>query len=260
MKSSPNSNSFYDQLAPLYRIKVDWESRSAKEDKLFDYLISTLKPTSVLDLGCGDGGHAPRYLTAGITYHGIDYSAEMIRVARQAYGQSEGSLFEVGDMSMLSAKLSARFDQILLLGNTLPHVSTLRTLRTTLAGIGRSLVAGGHFVVQTVNPGSLAGKRVHFLAAKLTTEAFFVPVYVRDGHYWEFYLTTHRLNAGSIESTTTSSTRLRIWNKRQVVENARRYGLKLISAYGGPQLQPYQSNKSGNMILIFRKVSRAGTA
>jgi len=37
MKSSSNNNRFYEQLAPVYHLKVDWSNRSAKENELFGF-------------------------------------------------------------------------------------------------------------------------------------------------------------------------------------------------------------------------------
>ena len=58
-------NDFYEQLAPLYHLKVDWDKRLPKETALFDLLFANAKISAVCDLGCGDGGHAQEIVRRG---------------------------------------------------------------------------------------------------------------------------------------------------------------------------------------------------
>lgn len=51
-------------------------------DMLFHYLPGP----RVLDVGCGWGRYVHRFLDEGLQYHGVDFSAEMLKVARQNYG------------------------------------------------------------------------------------------------------------------------------------------------------------------------------
>ncbi len=259
MKSSSDNNRFYEQLAPVYHLKVDWNNRSAKEDDLFAYLIGALQPASVLDLGCGDGGHAPRYAAAGIRYSGIDSSNEMIKTAVRIHGALTGVSFSTGDMTKLPRETSGQFDQVIMLGNTLPHLLTPRDLNATLAGISRSLTTNGHFVLQTVNPGKLIRKAIHFLPPKLADDVLFAPFYLKQGDNWDFYMPIYRLKNGAVAATNITTTRLKFWTKQQIVEQARIRGLKLVAAYGSAKLAAYISSKSENLILIFRKLSDART-
>lgn len=260
MKSSSNNNQFYEQLAPVYHLKVDWNNRSTKENQLFAYLINSLKPSSVLDIGCGDGGHASRYASAGIRYRGLDSSSAMIERANVKSSSLPEVSFSIGDMTKLPKSTVAEFDQVIMLGNTLPHLLSAKTLQATLSGICRSLTDSGHFVVQTVNPGAFAGKKLHFLPPKLTTEVLFTPFYSKQGEVWDFYMPIYRLSNGAILSSNITSTSLRFWTKHEIVSQAQPLGLKLINAFGNAKLDPYRSAHSENMILIFRKLPRARTS
>lgn len=260
MKSSSNNSRFYEQLAPVYHLKVDWSNRSAKENELFGLLIESLKPASVLDLGCGDGGHAPRYAEAGIRYFGIDSSGKMIRSASQAHRSLAGVSFSTGDMAKLPSDTKGRFDQVIMLGNTLPHLLTSQSLKATLAGISRSLTTNGHFILQTVNPGKLTHKTIHFLPPKLTGEVFFAPFYLKQGDGWDFYMPIYQLRNGTVAATNISSTRLKFWTKQQLVEQARDQGLRFVASYGNAKLEAYSASKSENLILIFRKLAHARTS
>lgn len=260
MKSSSNSSRFYELLAPVYHLKVDWDNRSAKENKLFDYLISDLKPTSVLDIGCGDGGHAGRYAEAGASYLGIDSSIEMIKTASRTHQGRSGVNFATGDMARLAPEYAGGFDQAVMLGNTLPHVLTARDLTATLSGVSRSLQPHGYFVVQTVNPGSFANKKIHFLAPKKSGDVLFAPFYLNQGETWDFYMPIYRLAGDAAVAANIASTRLRFWSRQELTERARKSGLTTVAAFGNSRLDPYHTRTSDNLILVFRKLANARTS
>lgn len=253
MKSGSNSNRFYEKLAPVYDLKVDWESRHDKEQKLFRYLLDTLKPTRVLDIGCGDGGHAPLYAAARIEYLGIDLSQEMIAKARSKYAQLPGVRFETGDMARLPAKFKESFDQIIVLGNTLPHLLTQQALDRAITQMSRSLVGSGNLILQTVNPAPLKKKQLHFLPAKLSGETIFAPFYLQAVNHWDFHMPIYQVGDRGCVLRSAEVTRLRFWSKAQIAASAKDANLKLRAAFGNAGLDPYNPTASENMILIFGK-------
>lgn len=69
-----------------------WSSRFRDGHlKWFNELISSFKNSPVLDVGCGYGRVSPLFMGE---YHGIDFSEEMIRVAKKEYPTKS---FEVAD-------------------------------------------------------------------------------------------------------------------------------------------------------------------
>lgn len=254
MKSGSNSNRFYGKLAPVYDLKVDWKKRHGKEQPLFSYLIDKLQPAAVLDIGCGDGGHAPLYSAAGVTYWGIDLSQEMVEKAALKNQGLPGVKFKVGDMSRLPVEFKRSFDQIIILGNTLPHLLTEQSLAKTFAGLGRTLRSGGHLAIQTVNPAPMKKKLAHFLPPKLSEDTFFAPFYIKSGHLWDFFMPIYRIGERGVALQSAELTHLRFWSKSEIVGHASRAGLKLAATFGSAQLDKYQPIASENMILIFKKV------
>ena len=183
----------------------------------------------------------------------------MIKAASQAHRSLAAVSFATGDMTKLPSDTRGRFDQVVMLGNTLPHLLTAQSLKVTMAGISRSLTRNGHFVLQTVNPGKLTHKSIHFLPPKLAGEVFFAPFYLNHGDGWDFYMPVYQLRNGAITATNVSSTRLKFWTKSQVIELARGQGLKFVAAYGNAKLEKYSASKSENLILVFRKLAHART-
>ena len=71
-------------------------------------VIDSVKPKSILDLGCGTFG--PEELNPSIAYHGIDCSSEAIEIARQKFPQYS---YEPGNIE--DAKAQAKADLVIML-------------------------------------------------------------------------------------------------------------------------------------------------
>ncbi len=247
-------NDFYEQLAPLYHLKVDWEKRLPKETPLFDFLFSKGDIAAVCDLGCGDGGHAGEIAGRGAMYFGIDNSAEMIKTAKRHYQKMKGIQFLKSDMLQVPAIYNRMFDVVLLLGNTLPHMLTDADMKKLFAAAHRLLGPHGRFIIQSVNPGKLKSEPVHFLPPKLAEKrVLFTPLYVRQREAWDFLMPIYVLEEGRLKSHSVLRTRLRFWTRSEVV-NFAGTKFRLRQTFGDAQLSPYHSKRSENMILTLERI------
>jgi SAM-dependent methyltransferase len=254
MATRRQDSDFYEQLAPVYHLKVDWDKRLPKETPLFDRLFADANISAVCDLGCGDGGHAKEIVRRGATYVGIDNSAEMIKKAKAGHARVRGIRFLTGDMLRMPMKYDRMFDLVLLLGNTLPHIATAGELSVFFRSVGRVLKPGGKFVIQTVNPEMLKAKLVHFLPPKLADgRILFAPFYVRQREHWDFLMPIYVVESGSIVSHKVLKTALRFWTLSQIVAAAKGK-LKVTAAFGDARLSPYVKGKSENLIMIMEKI------
>jgi SAM-dependent methyltransferase len=249
-----HSDNFYEQLAPLYHLKVDWDKRLPKETALFDLLFANSDISAVCDLGCGDGGHAQEIVKRGAVYVGIDSSALMIRMAKAKHARRKGIRFLKGDMLQLPVKYNGMFDLVLLLGNTLPHILSGADLKMLIKNVSRLLPPHGRFVIQTVNPDMLKTKQVHFLPPKLAdNRVLFAPFYARQDEYWSFLMPIYIIEQGKIISHSTLETRLKFWLRSEIAAAAS-HDFKVTHTFGDAGLAPYHRPKSENMILIMEKV------
>ena len=66
----------------------------------------------VLDVPCGQGRHAPLLAEAGLDVDGLDYSSELLTLAR-ARGTGPRLRYTKGDMRKLSPRWTGRFDTVL---------------------------------------------------------------------------------------------------------------------------------------------------
>jgi SAM-dependent methyltransferase len=171
MDSTETAETFYDALAPLFDVMTDWDARLVVEGPFLQAILAEIGSQRVLDAACGSGGHALWLARQGYQVAGLDVSAAMIALARQKATEAGLDVaFEVGELVHLpplppslrwrgercSSPLPGegpgeRFDAVLCLGNSLPHLLTQNDLVAALRGIAAVLRPGGLFVTQNLN-------------------------------------------------------------------------------------------------------------
>jgi SAM-dependent methyltransferase len=139
-------------------------------DRECDYLEAVFRrfmparPESLLDIGCGTGGHAVRLAARGFQVTGVDRSEEMIRVAEaKAASTSPRPRFVVADVRALD--LGAGFDAATAMFAVVSYLVEDADLLAAFGAVRRHLSPGGLFVFDGwFGPGVLAdppGDRVH---------------------------------------------------------------------------------------------------
>jgi glycine/sarcosine N-methyltransferase len=137
----------YDELFPLPPLAAPF----------LDALVPPrARARRVLDAGCATGSQALALATLGWEAVGLDSEAAMVdraAAAAAAAGLSGRASFAVADMLRLGERFSGeRFDLVLCLGNTLPHLSS-QGVSHFLAEARELLAPGGALVLQLLNYG-----------------------------------------------------------------------------------------------------------
>jgi SAM-dependent methyltransferase len=126
----------------LYREK-DYESECAFLQEAFA-CHSSRRVESVLDLGCGTGGHAIPLARSGLTVVGVDRAPRMLEVARdkaRAAGVEGRTLFQEGDLETFTA--GKKFDAVVCLFAVLSYQTGNQALLDSLLNMKRHLNPGG---------------------------------------------------------------------------------------------------------------------
>jgi SAM-dependent methyltransferase len=177
---------FYDQLVADYEQMTDESARLSREIPFLLEEIKRIGGSEILDVGCGTGGHARALGEHGMNVIGIDPSRAMIDKAR-ANPHPENVRFEHTTLSDFAGRGVMRFEAILCLGNTLPH---LVTEDASLAKVSRMLAPlvrrGGLLIGQIVNVPWIEASGVRLLPIRSWGE---------PGR--ETILTRHYINSGS---------------------------------------------------------------
>jgi len=134
----------YAELANYYDEMYHFKNYQKEAEKL-ETLIDQHKRSSgnhLLDVACGTGNHIT-YLKEHYNVEGLDFSPEMLRIARTKYPDVT---FYKGDMT--SFKLKNRFDVVTCLFSAIGHVTTKTRMRRAVRNMASHLQSGGLMILE----------------------------------------------------------------------------------------------------------------
>lgn len=131
----------YSTLANVYHEMYQHVFDYDKEFDFYDSILKKNKCLSVLEIGCGTGMLARRFLKNGYNYLGLDLYNEMLDIAR---AETKSDSFVQCDMRNLS--FDSQFDSVLITGRSLAYVTENKGILDTLAGVHRALKDNGLFI------------------------------------------------------------------------------------------------------------------
>lgn len=134
---------YYDLL---YRDK-DYAAETDYLTGLIREVVPSLR--TVLELGCGTGGHAVQLAKHGLEVHGIDLSADMIERAssrRHAAPAALAQMLSFGQGDVRSYRANRAFDAVISLFHVVSYQTSNADQEQTFATARAHLRAGGAFV------------------------------------------------------------------------------------------------------------------
>ena len=137
----------YDQFASAYqRGPYIRFSQNLVDAILPDYLEEMgIKPSSLLDVACGEGTFAVGMAKSGYKVTGIDQSQRMIALAKdRAREEAVDVKFLVEDMRSIPFK--EEFDLVTCFFDSLNYLLTVRDLHQAFKGAYRALRSGGFYI------------------------------------------------------------------------------------------------------------------
>jgi SAM-dependent methyltransferase len=128
----------YTALAMVYHEMYQHVFDYDKEYSFYDSILKMNNCKKILEVGCGSGMLASRFLKNGYDYLGLDSSNEMLDIARPEVGSDS---FIQCDMRNLS--FDQQFDTVLITGRSIAYVIENLDIIITLSGIHKSLKNSG---------------------------------------------------------------------------------------------------------------------
>ena len=142
--------SVFEDYARYYDLLYRDKNYGGEVD-FIDSLIKKHVPgaESILELGCGTGGHAEYLAKRGYTVHGIDISDDMLRMAARRHVGFSPELqgktkFEKGDVR--TARLGRKFDVVLSLFHVMSYQTTNEDILAAFQTAREHLNKGGIFL------------------------------------------------------------------------------------------------------------------
>jgi len=131
----------YSTLAEIYHEMYQHVFDYEKEFNFYDTILKKSDCHKILEVGCGSGMLARRFLANGYDYLGLDLYNEMLDIARR---EVKSDRFIQCDMRNLI--FEQQFDAIVITGRSLAYVIDNKGIIDTLNGVHKSLKDNGLFV------------------------------------------------------------------------------------------------------------------
>lgn len=244
----------YSNLAPVYDYFIDWDDRIRREDPFFQHLFQERLATSLLDLGCGTGGHSIHWAGLGYNVVGIDSAPDMIEFARQRAEKEElDAEFQCFPMTDFASRIQLKFDGIVCVGNNAAHLLEPAHVKRLFSESVQSLKDTGVAVFHLLNyQRILEHKRRDFPAKSRRVddkEYLFLRYYDFLSPYLEFhFVVAVREN----NEWTSKSYQLKHypWKKEELIPLAKEAGFTQIMTYGGYDFSEFDPDTSSDLLLV----------
>jgi SAM-dependent methyltransferase len=140
----------FDELTDLYESIIDWPKRLANEAPFFRSLFEHGNVRRVADVACGTGRHANLFHSWGLEVQGSDISPDMIKRAREQFGESERLRWKVQGFEHPVGN-AGPFDAVVCVGNSLALAPDHSTAAQALRHMLRALRPGGLAIIHVLN-------------------------------------------------------------------------------------------------------------
>lgn len=250
MNNNHSAVDFYDDLSADYDEMFGFEKDLAAAEKFVAGLKTRFQFAKALDIGCGTGSFTLALARSGGKATGMDLSTAMLEKARKnslAYGL-EIDFVEAG-MEDISSAVNGKFDLILCMGNTLPHLLDKRALNSMLAACAKLLNPGGHLVLNLLNYRKILDLKERLVGISRNGEHEFI-------RFYDFAEPYVRFNILEIDWTENPqahkllSTRLYPYTCRELETALAGAGFEIQELCSGLDFANYEPEKANSLTLI----------
>ena len=240
---------FYDQIADTYDEMTNLESRLESIRKFVTLIKNRYNLTSAVDVACGTGGHVTVMSQMGIRAVGADISAGMLDKARTFANQVGGQVQWINcPMQELSQHIKEKFDIVLCLGNSLPHILTQDDLDRNLSGFAEVLRPGGVLLIQLLNYHQVLKEKKRIVAVTKNNNNEYIRFYDFLPELIQFNLLRIKWE-GKKSTHTLSSTTLFPYTFDILEEVLQKYKFSTINRYSDLEFRPFDEEESSNLVI-----------
>ncbi len=158
-------SNIYNKLSDVYEMMYQTFINYDEEYIYYSEILNTNKCKSLVELGCGTGSIASRFLKNDFHYTGLDLSEDMLKIAR---AKNTGAEFICADMR--SFQLNNKKEACLLAGRTISYLIRNQDLIDCFISVNKNLAENGILVFDSIDadkfiPSIRNGKQVLHHAA-----------------------------------------------------------------------------------------------
>ena len=240
---------FYDQIADTYDDMTNLESRLENIRQFISLIKNRYNLTSAVDVACGTGGHVIALSQMCIRAVGVDISEGMLDKAI-AVAKEKGvkSRWIRCPMQELSEHLNEKFDTIMCLGNSLPHILSQEDLYKTISGFARVLRPGGVLLIQLLNYHQILRDKKRIVAVTRNNNH----EYIRFYDFLPDLITFNLLRIkweGTKPKHFLSSTKLFPYTSDILEDALQKHNFSTLNIYSDLDFHPFDKENSSNLVI-----------
>jgi glycine/sarcosine N-methyltransferase len=242
---------FYNRLAKAFDVMTDWPKRLNHEMPFLEKILRHHPVRKILDAACGTGWHSIALAKIGFTVTGCDVSPSMVELARMNAERSRVEVaFEVADFSQLE-RIPGKFDALLCLGNSLPHVLTRATLGQAMTQMAGKLSPLGVLILHNLNYDLRLRTKPRFFSAEGNADQIVwrFADYVPNQIVFHTALFERSHSEPPQWSVQVNSTIQYPWLAEDYDHALQEAAFQKIEHFGGLDGSPYDRDKSGDLVI-----------
>lgn len=261
--SEQSASNAYDDFSQDYDRFVNWENRLAYEMPFLDGQLQVLgQPENIrlLDAACGTGMHALALARRGYRVSGADYSPGMIARAREnaAAAGMDLPFLTAGFGELAGVFFPQRFDALLCLGNSLPHVIDRSDREAALGDFAACLRPGGLLLLQNRNFDAVMARRERWMEPQSYRQGEAEWVFLRQYDFTpqgliDFHIITLKRREGETWRQQVVTTHLAPLLQTDLLASLAEVGFIQINCYGALDGSPFDPAASGNLVITAQK-------
>lgn len=244
----------FDDVTDVYEAMIDWNIRLGNEEPFYRGLFSGAGTQRVLDVACGTGRHAAMFHSWGLHVAGADISRQMIARARAKFGEPNGLRWLVQGFDE-PVQTREPFDAAICVGNSLALADNMTTVKKAVGNLLAAVRQNGLVVLHVLNLWRLPDGPCQWQKCKNATlergDVLIIKGVHRAGSrgYMDLIVTQMDAPAG-------------MWNESipflgieggELERMVREAGASNIQFFGGYSNEPYDREKSVDLILVAEK-------
>ncbi|HEX7589049.1 MAG TPA: methyltransferase domain-containing protein [Anaerolineae bacterium] len=248
---------FYDRLAESFDVMTDWKSRLAVELPFLQATLAQYNARSVLDCACGTGWHAIALAQRDYKVAGSDISPAMIARARENAAREQVEIpFTEAGFQALRAQYPERFNAVLCLGNSLPHVLSDEAALDSLTNMHDCLNEGGVLILHNLNYDKRWREKPRWFAVNSGTLGGHATIIWRFADYVEsgivFNIALFTKGNADDWSVDVQSTPQHPYQKTEIENMLLRAGFHDLAFYGSLRGDAFDAARSGDLVVVGR--------
>jgi len=245
-----DASGFYDDISGNYDQMFNFEKDLDSAENFIAKLKEQFDFDTALDIGCGTGSYTLALARSSAEAIGMDLSSSMINEAKKnslAYGLNIH--FINSGMNEMLSNVNGKFDLIMCMGNTLPHLLHKKDLCSMLSACRQLLNPGGHLVLNLLNYDRILDAKERIVGITRSENHEFIRFYDFQKPYVCFNLLEIDWSEGT-PSHKILSTKLYPYTHLEVESALLKNNFKDLKIYAGSGFKKYKVEKSKSITLI----------